>query len=175
MAQLARRNLAAYPKVTVVTSSFERWEPGVELFDAVVSFEAFHWIESRGRVLEVGGRNARRGALNVYGSRFALHDDADPVWVATREDHLAATGAVDERMFLPIDHVRDRSAEFTEGGHLAVVTVRRYRWDNSYDADGYVGLLGTDFPAYGYSRTTFETTSSSEFTDGSLRPAGRSV
>jgi hypothetical protein len=45
-------------------------------------------------------------------------------------------------MFLPLDHVRDRSDEFTEGG-FATVTARRYRWDESFDADGYVGLLGT--------------------------------
>ena len=143
MAQLARRNLAAYPKVTVVTSSFEGWEPGDELFDAVVSFEAFHWIDPEVAFSKSAAVLRDGGALGVYGSRFALHDDADPVWVATREDHLAATGEVDERMFLPIDHVRDRSAEFTEGGHFAVVTVRRYRRDISYDAAGYVGLLGT--------------------------------
>jgi hypothetical protein len=82
------------------------------------------------------------GALGVYGTRFATHDDSDPVWLATREDHLAATGEQDERMFLPIDHVRDRSDEFTEGG-FATVTARRYRWDESFDADGYVALLGT--------------------------------
>jgi hypothetical protein len=82
------------------------------------------------------------GALGVYGTRFATHDDSDPVWLATREDHLAATGEKDERMFLAIDHVRDRSDEFTEGG-FATVTQRRYRWDESFDADGYVGLLGT--------------------------------
>jgi cyclopropane fatty-acyl-phospholipid synthase-like methyltransferase len=45
LAELARRNLAAFPNVTVVTSSFEEWDPGDERFDAVVSFNAFHWVD----------------------------------------------------------------------------------------------------------------------------------
>lgn len=143
MAQLARKNLATYPKVTVVTSSFEKWAPGDELFDAVVSFEAFHWLDPEVAFSKSAEVLRDGGALGVYGSRFATHDDADPVWLATKEDHLAATGEVDERMFLPIDHVRDRSAEFTEDGHFAEVIVRRFRWDVPYDADGYVALLGT--------------------------------
>lgn len=142
MARLARRNLAAFPDVTVVTSSFEEWDPGDERFDAVVSFNAFHWIDPDVAYSKSAAVLRDGGALGVYGTRFATHDDADPVWLATREDHLAATGEQDERMFLPIDHVRDRSDEFTEGG-FATVTVRRYGWDESFDADGYVALLGT--------------------------------
>lgn len=143
MAQLARRNLAAYPMVTVVTSPFEAWDPGEERFDAVVSFEAFHWLDPEVAFAKSASVLRDGGALGVYGSRFGVHEHSDPVWVATREDHLAATGEVDERMFLPVDHVRDRSSEFTDDGHFGSVTVRRYRWDVRYDADGYVALLGT--------------------------------
>ncbi len=142
MADLARRNLAAFPDVTVVTSSFEEWDPGDGRFDAVVSFNAFHWIDPEVAYTKSAAVLRDGGALGVYGTRFATHQDSDPVWLATREDHLAATGEQDERMFLPIDHVRDRSDEFTEGG-FAAVTVRRYRWDESFDADAYVALLGT--------------------------------
>ena len=143
MAELARRNLAAFTNVTVVTSSFEEWDPGDESFDAVVSFEAFHWIDPEIAVPKSAALLRDGGALAVHGSRFATHDDSDPVWLATKKDHLAATGEPDERMFLPIEHVRDRSDEFTKDGHFATVAVRRYRWDVSYDADGYVALLGT--------------------------------
>ena len=142
MAELARRNLAAFPDVTVVTSSFEEWDPGDERFDAVVSFNAFHWIDPEVAVTKSAAVLRDSGALGVYGTRFATHDDSDPVWLATREDHRAATGTDEERMFLPIEHTRDRSDEFIEGG-FATVTVRRYRWDESFDADDYVALLGT--------------------------------
>jgi SAM-dependent methyltransferase len=142
MAELARKNLAAFPDVTVVTSSFEEWDPGNERFDAVVSFNAFHWIDPEVAYTKSAAVLGDGGALGVYGTRFATHEGSDPVWLATREDHLDATGEQDERMFLPIDHVRDRSDEFTEGS-FATVTVRRYRWDESFDADAYVALLGT--------------------------------
>ena len=142
MAEVARRNLAAYPKVKVVTSPFETWNPTDERFDAVVSFEAFHWLDPEIAFAKSSAVLRDGGALAVYGSRFAVHDGADPVWVATREDH-AATGVAHERMYLPIDHIRDRSAEFTDDGHFAAVTVRRYRWSVQYEADSYVALLGT--------------------------------
>lgn len=143
MAELARMNLAAFPDVTVVTSPFEEWDPGDERFDAVVSFEAFHWIDPEVAFAKSSAILREGGALGVYGSRFATHEDSDPLWLATREDHLAATGEQEERMFLPIEHVRDRSGDFTKEGHFATVALRRYRWDVSYDADAYVALLGT--------------------------------
>jgi len=142
LAELARRNLSAFPDVKVVTSSFEAWDPGDELFDAVVSFNAFHWIDPDVAVAKSVAVLRESGALGVYGTRFASHDGSDPVWLATKEDHLAATGTQDERMFLPVDHVRDRSDEFVEGG-FASATVRRYRWDECFDADEYISLLGT--------------------------------
>jgi SAM-dependent methyltransferase len=142
MAELARTNLAAFPDVTVVTSSFEECDPGDERFDAVVSFNAFHWIDPEVAFTKSAAALRGGGALGVYGTRFATHADSDPVWLATREDHLAATGEQDERMFLPIDHVRDRSDEFTASG-FASVTVRRYRWDELFSAGAYVALLGT--------------------------------
>lgn len=142
LAALARRNLATFPDVQVVTSSFEDWDPGNELFDAVVSFNAFHWIDPEVAFTKSAAVLRDGGALGVYGTRFATHEASDPVWLATREDHLAATGNDDERMFLPIDHARDRSDEFVEGG-FATVTVCRYRWDESFEADAYVALLGT--------------------------------
>jgi protein-L-isoaspartate O-methyltransferase len=48
LAAIARRNLEAYPEVEVVCADFERWEAPQHDYDAVVSFNAFHWMTRRG-------------------------------------------------------------------------------------------------------------------------------
>ncbi len=44
LAAIARRNLAAVPRVRVVTAEFETWDPGEELFDAVVAFTSLVFV-----------------------------------------------------------------------------------------------------------------------------------
>ncbi len=46
LASFTRRKLTPFPRVTIVTSSFEEWNPTGELFDAVVAFNSFHWIRA---------------------------------------------------------------------------------------------------------------------------------
>lgn len=141
MAELARLKLAAFPRVEIVTSSFEEWDPAGERFDAVISFNAFHWVDPDVRFAKPADVLRDGGALAVLGSRFVEHDDADPVWTALQEDYEAVTGQGEPR--LHVDAARDRSAEFEEGGHFRNVAVRRYLWDITYDADAYVDLLNT--------------------------------
>jgi SAM-dependent methyltransferase len=141
MAELARRRLARYPEVSVVTSSFEKWDPAGTSFDAVVSFNAFHWIDPEIRYRKSAEVLRDGGALAVLGSRFVEHDQADPVWTELQEDYEAVTGAGEPRMH--VDALKDRSAEFTASGYFTNVTLKRYLWDMTFDADGYVALLGT--------------------------------
>jgi SAM-dependent methyltransferase len=141
MADFARRKLAAFPSVKIVTSSFEDWDPAGERFDAVVSFNAFHWVDPEIRYAKPAAMLRDGGALAVFGSAYVEHDHADPVWMALQEDYEAVTGEIEPR--LHVDALRDRSDEFREGGHFGDVTVRRYRWDIPFDADAYVGLVNT--------------------------------
>lgn len=45
LAALARYRLAGFPDVKVVTAAFEAWAPADPPFDAVVAFNALHWID----------------------------------------------------------------------------------------------------------------------------------
>ena len=82
------------------------------------------------------------GSLGVFGSGFVVHDDADPVWLEVYRGRSGVTAGFEPTCHL--DHVRDRSEEFTEGGHFSdrdptdatVGTI-------PYGADGYVALVGT--------------------------------
>ena len=83
LAELARRKLAEYPEVQIVTSSFEDWDPEDELFDAVVSFNAFHWIDpdirfSKPASVLKTGRIARRVRLGLRSPRRLRPDLGRP-------------------------------------------------------------------------------------------------
>lgn len=42
---LARRNCESYPKISICNTSFEEWNLEVNQFNAVLSANAFHWIQ----------------------------------------------------------------------------------------------------------------------------------
>jgi protein-L-isoaspartate O-methyltransferase len=56
LAAQARRNLSGFPLVSVITSSFEAWEPPAEAdYDLVYSANVWRWLDPEGRL--------RRGRL----------------------------------------------------------------------------------------------------------------
>jgi SAM-dependent methyltransferase len=139
LASVARRKLAAFPRVEIVTSSFEEWDPRGEAFDGVVAFNSFHWLHPELRFTKPAAVLRPGGALAVAGMHLVTHARADPLWLAVQQDY-DAVGA--ER---PVDAgaVRDRSSEFEASGLFRVVAMRRYLWDAGYDAEGFVALLRT--------------------------------
>lgn len=143
LAEVARRKLAGFPAVEIVTSAFEEWDPEGSEFDAVYSFNAFHWIDDDVRFSKTAAVLRGGGSLAVYGggARFVVHEDADPVWLALDEDYVAVTGSTEPR--LKLSELRDRSEEFTEGGYFSRADRRLYRTEATYDADGYLDLLAT--------------------------------
>jgi SAM-dependent methyltransferase len=141
LAELARRELAAFPRVTIVTAAFEEWDPPAESFDAAVSFNAFHWIDPEVRYAKSAELLRPGGTLGVLGSAFVEHHDADPTWLALQSDYEAVLGEREPR--LHVDAARDRRAEFEASGHFRDVVLRRYLWDAAFDADGYVERLRT--------------------------------
>jgi len=141
LAEVARRKVADFPHVEIVTSSFEEWDPGREHFDAVVSFNAFHWLDPDVRFAKCSSVLKAGGSLAVFGSRFFAHDDADPVWLALQDDHDAVLG--DVKPFSHLEDRQDRSADFTRNGHFVTVTRKTYLWNLTYSAEGYVQLLAT--------------------------------
>jgi SAM-dependent methyltransferase len=141
LAAFARRKLAAFPRVSVVASSFEEWSPGEERFDGVVAFNSFHWIDPELRFAKSAEVLREGGALAVVGMRFVVHDGADPGWLALQQDY-EAVGSVGEP-WIHLDAMKDRTVEFEASGYFRNVTLRRYLWDITFGADGYIAYLQT--------------------------------
>jgi SAM-dependent methyltransferase len=140
LAAIARRNLAPFPRVRIVTSSFEEWDPGGERFDAVVAFNSFHWVDPERRYAKPAELLPAGGTLAAVGMRLVVHDEADAVWRAAKDDQEALAGG---GAWIHVDEIQDRSAEFEASGLFRLAARRRYLWDLTFDADGFIALLET--------------------------------
>lgn len=141
LAAVARRRLAPFPGVEVVTSSFEDWRPpdGAR-YDAVVVCNALHWIDT-------GVRYAKPAALLRPGSVFAIISsqwvhpvDADPFWTDVQEDYQAV--GFDGSPPPPPDQVEPWHLPAGETGFTETASLR-YPFTKTYSAEDYLAQLST--------------------------------
>jgi len=142
LAAVARRNLAAFPEVEIVTAPFESWEADAR-FDAVVAFTALHWIDPEVRYEKPARLLRDGGSLAVVETKHVLPEGGDPFWVDVQADYDAAAPDPDNRPPPALDDVPDLGEEIDAGGHFRNVAVRRYLWDATYTADEYLAVLDT--------------------------------
>jgi SAM-dependent methyltransferase len=143
LADLARRNLARFPNVSVVTSAFEDWNPPTEAFDAVVSASAFHWLDPKTRVPKAADVLRRGGSLaivithHVAREQDSFFDDVqecferwDPAYVPDSRPPRPAD--------VPID-----TGEIEASGRFDPPIVRRYSWEEAYSTAAFIDLIST--------------------------------
>jgi SAM-dependent methyltransferase len=143
LAAVARRNLARFPAVQVVTAAFEDWPLPAEPFDLVLAATAFHWIDPRVRVakaaeaLRPGGALATIATHHVAGGDegfFVEVQDCYERWDPDTPPGLRLPAAAD---------VPREAAEIDRSGRFGPVTFRRYEWDLPYTTDSYLDVLRT--------------------------------
>jgi SAM-dependent methyltransferase len=143
LATVARRNLESFPRVEVITSAFESWEPRDSLFDLVFAATSWHWLdpelryEKAARVLKPGG------ILAIVDNGHAFPDGFDPFFTeiqgcyeAIGEPHLEWPPPRPEQE-------PDRREEIERTGVFEVVGVKRHVWPVDYTADTYIDVLNT--------------------------------
>lgn len=142
LAAVARRNLAPFPRATVVVSAFEDWPLPAELFDAVVCATAVHWFESAAWVAKVtdalrpGGTVAIVNTHHVRGGTpdfFDRSQDCYRRWDPDTTKHDDFT--------LPSATLPPQSGPLGEsGGRLTAPVFRRYERDIGYTAASYLDV-----------------------------------
>lgn len=148
MAELARRRLAGFTKVEVVSSSFEEWDNRGRRFDLLVAASSWHWVDpSIGwrrahEVIRPGGWMAllghvvvrRTGEPEVYAATADLHErfsPGNPDWGhPPLEEEVRAT---DEGWGPPND----------PGDLFGPTIVRWYPTVQWFDGEGFADLLRT--------------------------------
>jgi SAM-dependent methyltransferase len=142
----ARRNLADFPDVSVVTSSFEDWRPpaGV-LFDLVYAATAWKWVDPDVKYAKAAAVLARGGHLAVWDAGHAFPAGFDPFFSEIQRvyDELGEGDGCPWPPPLPEDQPDPAPDEFEASGHFTVVATRRYVWARLYTADEYIALLDT--------------------------------
>jgi SAM-dependent methyltransferase len=146
MAALARRNLRRYPQAEVRTEVFEESSLRERAFDLAISATAFHWLDAAVAYPKVARALRDGGSLALFWN-VHVHSEAS-------EDFFEAAQRIYEREARETwDHkyegppraheVPDRTGEIESSGLFEAVTRRNYRWDETYDAEGYLSVLNT--------------------------------
>jgi SAM-dependent methyltransferase len=146
LAAVARRKLAAFPAVEVVTADFETWEPPPEPFDAVAAFTSFHWLDPAGRYERTASLLRTGGILAVAETHHVLPEGGDSFFAEVQADY-EAVDPDDPKTKAggpgPPDAVGDLSGEIDASGVYRTAAVHRYLWEVTYTASQYVDVLDT--------------------------------
>jgi SAM-dependent methyltransferase len=77
LAATARRNLAAFPKVTIEHSAFETWPLPASRFDVVTAFHAWHWLDPAVGLAKAAGALGPGGAIAIVGADHVAGGDTE--------------------------------------------------------------------------------------------------
>jgi SAM-dependent methyltransferase len=143
LAAQARRNLAGFAAVEVVTSAFEAWDPGSARFDAVFACNSFHWVDPAVRFHKSAALLRPGGHLIVLATPWVIPTGADRFWWDVQDDYAAAgAGRVDPATAHP-DRVGDLGAAVHASGLFEEPVIRRYPFAVTFTADEYALNVST--------------------------------
>jgi hypothetical protein len=143
LADVARRNVSAFPAVRVVNAAFEPWPLPAEPFDAVVAATAFHWIDPAVRVSKPADALRPGGALAVV-STHHVAGGSDRFFADVQRCYERWDPATPAGLRLPAaDDVPHGLEELVAGGRFGEPAFRRYEHEIAYSTAEYRDLLLT--------------------------------
>lgn len=145
LADEARRNLAGFPAVSVVTADFESWRPPAPAaFDLVYAATAWHWIDPGIRYAKAWELLKPGGHLAFWSAFHVLPPDGDPFFREIQDvyDEIGE-GLPQGWNYSTAETLADNAAEIEATGLFTDVRVRRFGWRISYTAPEYIDLLDT--------------------------------
>jgi SAM-dependent methyltransferase len=143
LSRVLRRNVAAFPRVAVETTTFEAWGGADGSFDLVVSAQAFHWIDPAVRCPKVAVALKRTGMFALIRNETsgiertlrAEFDEAYARWFRAATWSPVRDSVESSRRAL--------ADEIERSGLFGPVEVVQVPWTARYTTAGYVALLET--------------------------------
>jgi SAM-dependent methyltransferase len=141
---IARARLSAFPRVTLVTSTFERWAVERGAFALAFAAQAYHWLDPNLRLARFAQALASRGALAIFGNTHSvparsLQDDLDRAYeelapsLSSRGDSKSWYGASSSPVM----------TELTGSWSFDHIQFAAFEWKRQLDVETYCRLLGT--------------------------------
>lgn len=143
LAGRARKNLAQFSHVTVVTSSFEAWDPLGQRFDAVFACNSFHWVDPAVRFVKAAEVLSPGGHLVVLSTPWVIPEGADEFWWEVQDD-WEAVGAqrIDPATKRP-ELILDLAPAVRASRLFEEPIITRHLFDVTFSADEYATNLST--------------------------------
>lgn len=142
LAVVARRNLAGFPGVEVVTADFDGWTPPYA-YDAVLAATAFHWLDPATRAARTAAALAPGGALavvatdHVAGGTEAFFEEVQRCY--ERWD----PGTPPDEHLVPASEISADLPDVTSSGLFGPARTGRYETSVPYTSAEYVDVLDT--------------------------------
>lgn len=139
MAEVALRHLGRGGRFQVATCSFESWDPGPARYSAVVSAQAWHWVDPEVRYRKAAGLLRPGGWLALVWNR-PVGGDAE----VRRGLDLAYSRLAPELAARPPGELGlDRGEEITASGLFCDLRRERFGFTVDYGAGAYARLMET--------------------------------
>ncbi|MEU8358189.1 class I SAM-dependent methyltransferase [Nonomuraea sp. NPDC048882] len=144
LAAQARHHLADFPSVSVITSSFEDWQPPADArFDLVYAATAWKWVDPKVKYAKAASLLDHGGHLAVWNADHAFPPDFDPFFTEIQQVYDALGEGPGDPWPPPEIQPDHTAAELHDSGLFTVVERRPYVWGLRYTADEYIALLDT--------------------------------
>jgi SAM-dependent methyltransferase len=141
LAAVARRRLAGFPLATVLTTSFEDWEPGGSRFAAIVAVNSLHWIDPELRYAKPASLLEPGAVMAVGGCHWSRISDAHPFWTEVEQDYAAVGYAGSPPP--PPGQIGPWHFPAEAGDFFSEVASLRYPFDVVYSSGDYLAALAT--------------------------------
>jgi SAM-dependent methyltransferase len=143
LADVARRNLLQFPRVEVVTSSFESWEPRASRFDLVFAASSWHWLDPDLRYAKTARLLKPGGVLAIVDNGHAFPDGFDPFFTEIQKSYEELGEPHLEWPPLRPEDEPDCREEIERSGLFEIVAIKRRVWPVEYSAETYIDVLNT--------------------------------
>jgi SAM-dependent methyltransferase len=142
LAAAARENLAGFG-VEVVQGQFETWQPE-EPASLVYAATAWHWVDPAVKYQRAWQALAPGGHLAIWGAGHVFPAGGDSFFRELQDvyDEIGEGMKPGDGYYRPGEQPDER-AEIEASGLFEVIAVRHYDWEQVYDAEEYIELLGT--------------------------------
>jgi SAM-dependent methyltransferase len=145
LANIAARNLSAYPGVAIREEKFEDWPLEPEAFDLVLAATSIHHVANAVRYMKSARALKPGGAIAVVGNQPGNEDpdfrkELDVIyarWWGEDSARIFAKQTLENRIAATKSQIED-------SGQFGPVTISQHPWKVEYDVPRYMALLISD-------------------------------